>query len=197
MLIESVRFAGWRSGWRWIAKWSVSAESTREVFWLGCRWWTSTTSACTTSSSSRGRKSPIIGRSSVEWLLLTSKTVTFAQILKLFMKFFSILWIHSDGYWEFALCRYRVQILILSIRLILLSYFLVFASGEDFSVVQKDVAQLIKKRILVGHALEHDMKVLFLSHPRTMIRDTSKWAGVFLDFCVTDSSAEYELADEE
>jgi DNA polymerase III epsilon subunit-like protein len=67
-----------------------------------------------------------------------------------------------------------VQILILSIRLILLSYFLVFASGEDFSVVQKDVAQLIKKRILVGHALEHDMKVLFLSHPRTMIRDTSK-----------------------
>ncbi len=31
--------------------------------------------------------------------------------------------------------------------------------GEDFLTVQKEVADLIKGRILVGHALQNDMKV--------------------------------------
>lgn len=33
-------------------------------------------------------------------------------------------------------------------------------AAKDFWVVQKDVAELIKGRILVGHALHHDLKVV-------------------------------------
>uniref|UniRef100_A0A0D9X7D1 RNA exonuclease 4 n=1 Tax=Leersia perrieri TaxID=77586 RepID=A0A0D9X7D1_9ORYZ len=47
--------------------------------------------------------------------------------------------------------------------------------AKDFWVVQKDVADLIKGRILVGHALHHDLKVLLLSHPKKDIRDTSEY----------------------
>ncbi|CAH0386359.1 unnamed protein product [Bemisia tabaci] len=46
-------------------------------------------------------------------------------------------------------------------------------NGEDFTVVQKEVASILKGKILVGHALTNDFKVLFLSHPRRKIRDTS------------------------
>ncbi|RVE41515.1 hypothetical protein evm_013835 [Chilo suppressalis] len=48
-------------------------------------------------------------------------------------------------------------------------------NGEDFNVVQKDVANIIKGRILVGHSLKNDLAVLFLSHPKRNIRDTSKY----------------------
>jgi RNA exonuclease 4 len=51
----------------------------------------------------------------------------------------------------------------------------VFFAGEDFKVVQKEVSDLIHDRILVGHALKHDLKVLFLDHPRKQIRDTSTY----------------------
>ncbi|XP_050463669.1 uncharacterized protein LOC126857866 isoform X1 [Cataglyphis hispanica] len=47
--------------------------------------------------------------------------------------------------------------------------------AEDFSTVQKEVADMLKGRILVGHALKHDLNVLFLSHPRRYWRDTSKY----------------------
>ncbi|XP_063242404.1 RNA exonuclease 4 [Bacillus rossius redtenbacheri] len=47
--------------------------------------------------------------------------------------------------------------------------------AEEFEVVQKEVAEILKGRILVGHALSNDFKVLFLSHPRKRIRDTSKF----------------------
>ncbi|XP_072753116.1 RNA exonuclease 4 isoform X1 [Anoplolepis gracilipes] len=47
--------------------------------------------------------------------------------------------------------------------------------GEDFNVVQKEVADLLKGRVLVGHALKHDLNVLFLSHPRRHWRDTSRY----------------------
>merc|ERR1712226_467729 len=40
---------------------------------------------------------------------------------------------------------------------------------------QTEVAEIIKGRLLVGHALGHDFKVLFLDHPKRMIRDTSKY----------------------
>ncbi|XP_015792986.1 RNA exonuclease 4 [Tetranychus urticae] len=46
-------------------------------------------------------------------------------------------------------------------------------NGEDFKKVQYDVNDIIKGRILVGHALKNDLKVLFLDHPRSRIRDTS------------------------
>lgn len=45
--------------------------------------------------------------------------------------------------------------------------------GEDFKVVQKEVAELILGRVLVGHSLRNDFKVLFLSHPKKDIRDTA------------------------
>ncbi|XP_047073301.1 RNA exonuclease 4 [Lolium rigidum] len=47
--------------------------------------------------------------------------------------------------------------------------------AKDFSVVQKDVAELITGRVLVGHALHHDLKVLLLGHPKKDIRDTSEY----------------------
>ncbi|XP_042218005.1 RNA exonuclease 4-like [Homarus americanus] len=49
--------------------------------------------------------------------------------------------------------------------------------GADFSTVQKEISELIKGKILVGHALLHDLKVLYLSHPRSHIRDTSRYKG--------------------
>ncbi|XP_016052054.1 PREDICTED: RNA exonuclease 4 [Miniopterus natalensis] len=47
--------------------------------------------------------------------------------------------------------------------------------GEEFEVVQKEVAEMLKGRILVGHALHNDLKVLFLDHPKKRIRDTQKY----------------------
>ncbi|CAD1473204.1 unnamed protein product, partial [Heterotrigona itama] len=46
-------------------------------------------------------------------------------------------------------------------------------NGEEFEIVQKEVAEILKGRILVGHALKHDFDVLYLSHPRKYLRDTS------------------------
>jgi RNA exonuclease 4 len=37
------------------------------------------------------------------------------------------------------------------------------------------VASLLKSKILVGHALSNDLKALMLLHPKSMIRDTSKY----------------------
>lgn len=50
-------------------------------------------------------------------------------------------------------------------------------AGEaiTFSECQQDVANILKSKILVGHALTNDMDVLMLSHPRTMIRDTARF----------------------
>ncbi|XP_026696256.2 RNA exonuclease 4-like [Ciona intestinalis] len=48
-------------------------------------------------------------------------------------------------------------------------------NAEDFEVVQKEVAEIIEGRILVGHALWNDFQVLFLNHPKKCIRDTAKY----------------------
>ncbi|KAK4439149.1 RNA exonuclease 4 [Sesamum alatum] len=48
--------------------------------------------------------------------------------------------------------------------------------AKNFNVVQKKVAELIKDRILVGHALRNDLKALLLSHPKKDVRDTSEYA---------------------
>ncbi|XP_043841141.1 RNA exonuclease 4 [Dromiciops gliroides] len=47
--------------------------------------------------------------------------------------------------------------------------------GEEYQVVQKEVAELLQGRILVGHALHNDLKVLLLDHPKKKIRDTQKY----------------------
>jgi len=45
--------------------------------------------------------------------------------------------------------------------------------GCDFKVVQQEVSDLLQGRVLVGHSIKNDLKVLFLTHPKRMIRDTS------------------------
>ncbi|SCW00644.1 LAFE_0C08768g1_1 [Lachancea fermentati] len=44
----------------------------------------------------------------------------------------------------------------------------------DFAEAQKQVSSLLESRILVGHSVTHDLDSLFLSHPKSMIRDTSR-----------------------
>jgi RNA exonuclease 4 len=45
----------------------------------------------------------------------------------------------------------------------------------EVKLCRDTVAQLIKGKILVGHALTNDFKALMLSHPKDKIRDTSKY----------------------
>ncbi|KAK4470071.1 hypothetical protein MN116_006536 [Schistosoma mekongi] len=47
--------------------------------------------------------------------------------------------------------------------------------ARSFADVHKEVAELIKNKILVGHSILKDLKVLRLSHPRRFIRDTSRY----------------------
>ncbi|KAJ0700860.1 putative exoribonuclease II [Helianthus annuus] len=47
--------------------------------------------------------------------------------------------------------------------------------AKDFRIVQKEVAELLKGKILVGHALRNDLKALLLSHPKKDIRDTAEY----------------------
>ncbi|KAF9050748.1 ribonuclease H-like protein [Hymenopellis radicata] len=51
--------------------------------------------------------------------------------------------------------------------------------AKPFEQVQKRVAELLEDRILVGHAVHNDLKVLLLSHPRHQTRDTQYYAGKF------------------
>uniref|UniRef100_A0A1B6CVV7 RNA exonuclease 4 n=1 Tax=Clastoptera arizonana TaxID=38151 RepID=A0A1B6CVV7_9HEMI len=60
-------------------------------------------------------------------------------------------------------------------------------NGEDFAKVQKEVAEILKGRTLIGHALKHDLSVLFLTHPRVAIRDTSKYKKLCEGFKTTPS----------
>ncbi len=48
-------------------------------------------------------------------------------------------------------------------------------SARTLEEVQKDVAKLMDGRILVGHAVRHDLDALLLGHPRRDIRDTSRY----------------------
>ncbi|XP_015682321.1 RNA exonuclease 4 [Protobothrops mucrosquamatus] len=48
-------------------------------------------------------------------------------------------------------------------------------TGEDFRTVQKDIADILRGRILVGHALHNDLKILLLDHPKKKIRDTQRY----------------------
>ena len=48
-------------------------------------------------------------------------------------------------------------------------------SAPEFHEVRRRVAELIKGRIVVGHALENDFQALQLHHPRDDTRDTAKW----------------------
>ncbi|KAF8161584.1 ribonuclease H-like domain-containing protein [Crassisporium funariophilum] len=49
-------------------------------------------------------------------------------------------------------------------------------NAKPFEEVQKRVDELLKDRILIGHAVHNDMKALLLSHPRPLTRDTQFYA---------------------
>ncbi|KAF8551544.1 hypothetical protein OG21DRAFT_1486921 [Imleria badia] len=49
-------------------------------------------------------------------------------------------------------------------------------SAKPSKEVHHAVVDLIKDRILVGHAIYHDLKALLLSHPTPQIRDTQSLA---------------------
>ncbi|CDR88110.1 related to REX4-strong similarity to X.laevis XPMC2 protein [Sporisorium scitamineum] len=46
-------------------------------------------------------------------------------------------------------------------------------NAPSFAEVQGEVANLIKGKVLVGHAIQNDLKALLLSHPKPLIRDTA------------------------
>lgn len=48
-------------------------------------------------------------------------------------------------------------------------------SAITFEEAQAVVAKLLDKKVLVGHAVHHDLESLFLSHPRLQLRDTSTY----------------------
>lgn len=45
----------------------------------------------------------------------------------------------------------------------------------SFDEAQKRSSEILENRILVGHAVHHDLDSLFLSHPRLKVRDTSSF----------------------
>ena len=44
-----------------------------------------------------------------------------------------------------------------------------------FEEVKEKIAELLRDKIIVGHALNNDFKVLEHSHPQHLIRDTAKY----------------------
>lgn len=65
------------------------------------------------------------------------------------------------------------------------NHFFVWFSGEVFEVVKKEVAAMLKGRILVGHALRNDLKVLGLGallwepHSLTSLSPEAPLEGLF------------------
>jgi len=51
--------------------------------------------------------------------------------------------------------------------------------AHPFEDVQKAVSDLLEGRILIGHAVHHDLKALLLSHPTRQTRDTQQYAYKF------------------
>lgn len=50
-------------------------------------------------------------------------------------------------------------------------------NAPSFETIQKQIAKLIKDRIVVGHAIHNDFSALKLSHPTDKTRDTSHYFG--------------------
>lgn len=51
----------------------------------------------------------------------------------------------------------------------------ILEDAEPFLDVQKEVADILKDKIVVGHALQHDFGALLLDHPYKLVRDTSHY----------------------
>jgi RNA exonuclease 4 len=51
------------------------------------------------------------------------------------------------------------------------------STARDFEQVQEEVAEILKDRIIVGHAIKNDLAAIMLGHPKRDIRDTSRFSG--------------------
>jgi RNA exonuclease 4 len=51
-----------------------------------------------------------------------------------------------------------------------------FLHATEFSQVQREVVNIIKNRIIVGHGLQSDFQSLCIYHPKKLIRDTATYA---------------------
>jgi len=51
----------------------------------------------------------------------------------------------------------------------------ILKDAEPFLDVQKEVDDILKDKIVVGHALQHDFGALLLDHPYKLVRDTSHY----------------------
>ncbi|ORX71676.1 putative XPMC2 prevents mitotic catastrophe 2-like protein [Anaeromyces robustus] len=51
----------------------------------------------------------------------------------------------------------------------------ILKDAEPFLDVQKEVADILKDKIVIGHALQHDFGALLLDHPYKLVRDTSHY----------------------
>lgn len=51
------------------------------------------------------------------------------------------------------------------------------ATARGFEEVQAEVENILKGRIIIGHAVKNDLEVMMLTHPKKDIRDTSKFSG--------------------
>ncbi|KAK3524541.1 hypothetical protein QTP70_029855 [Hemibagrus guttatus] len=65
--------------------------------------------------------------------------------------------------------------------------------GEDFKTVQQEVAKILEGRILVGHAIHNDLKILLLDHPKRNTRDTQKYKPFRKIVKVQDAQATMRL----
>jgi RNA exonuclease 4 len=50
-------------------------------------------------------------------------------------------------------------------------------TAREFEEVQQEVAEILKGRVIVGHAIKNDLDAIMLSHPKRDIRDTSRFSG--------------------
>eukprot|EP01024_Parvocaulis_polyphysoides_P061582 TRINITY_DN682_c0_g1_i7.p1 TRINITY_DN682_c0_g1~~TRINITY_DN682_c0_g1_i7.p1 ORF type:complete len:419 (-),score=66.63 TRINITY_DN682_c0_g1_i7:419-1675(-) len=48
-------------------------------------------------------------------------------------------------------------------------------TAVTFEEMQEEVCKILKGRILVGHSLQNDLKVLQIGHPKRLIRDTARY----------------------
>lgn len=67
--------------------------------------------------------------------------------------------------------------------------------ATDYGTVQEEVSEMLKGRVVVGHALSNDFKVLMLSHPAKDTRDTGKYKP-FRTLLKTKRPALKRLVDE-
>ncbi|KAL5292419.1 REXO4 family protein [Megaselia abdita] len=48
-------------------------------------------------------------------------------------------------------------------------------NAEEFEKVQDEVIDLLEGKVIVGHAVHNDLRVLYIKHPFKLLRDTSKF----------------------